>query len=222
MVPLASESHHALGLLGGLGALTVCAVVLALVFVECAFIIGLFLPGDSMLFTAGLVLADRGLAGHAWGLSILAVGVAVAGNMVGFFIGRRAGNTFIVRRGGKVLTAERMCRAQSFLNRYGLWSVVLARWLPWVRTLAPLVAGACRMDSRRFMAGTSMGALIWVPALVLTGYYGAGLLGQIPGLKTTALVLSIVFFVGGTGYGVWRYRQEMNRPAQSIKIVAAD
>lgn len=220
---MASEHHHhALGLLAGLGALTVCAIVLVLVFVECAFIIGLFLPGDSMLFTAGVVLAQRGLIGHAWVLSILAIGVAIAGNMVGYYIGRRAGTTLLGRRGGRILTADRMHRARDFLNRHGWWSVVLARWLPWVRTLTPLIAGACRMEPRRFLAGTSVGAALWVPALVLSGFYGAGLIDAVPGLRTITLVLSLAFFVVGTGLGVWRYRQEMSRPVQAVKVTAGD
>jgi membrane-associated protein len=216
------QHHHALGLLGGLGVLTVCAIVLALVFLECAFIIGLFLPGDSLLFTAGVILAQHGLIGHAWALAGAAIVMAVGGNMVGYLIGRRAGTTLLGRRGGRVLTADRMYRARTFLNRHGWWSVVLARWLPWVRTLAPLVAGACRMDSRRFLAGTSVGAALWVPVLVLAGFYGAGMLSAVPWLKTTATVLSVAFFVVGTALGIWRYRQEMSRAPEPVKVGVSD
>ena len=186
-------------------------IVLTFVFVECSFIIGLFLPGDSLLFTAGVVLAQRNSAVNAWALAAAAVAVAVAGNLVGYYIGRRTGTSLMGRAGARVLTEERLCRAQEFLNRHGWWSVVLARWIPWIRTLAPLIAGAARMDARRFVLGTTIGAIAWVPGLVIGGYYGADLLGQLPWVRTTVTVLGIAFFVVGTGWGVWRYRQEVNR-----------
>ncbi|HEX4723094.1 MAG TPA: DedA family protein [Pseudonocardiaceae bacterium] len=189
----------------------VWVIVLAFVFVECAFLIGLFLPGDSLLFTAGVVLAQRDSAVDAFALAAAAVVVAVVGNQVGYYIGRQTGTTLVGRPGARVLTQERLVKAQEFLDRHGWWSVVLARWIPWIRTLAPLIAGAARMDARRYLASTAVGAVLWVPALVLAGYYGAGLLGQFPWVKTAAVVISVAFFVLGTGYGVWRFRQEMNR-----------
>jgi membrane-associated protein len=212
VVRLAAGHHNfAFGHLETAGPVAVWVIVLVMVFVECAFIIGLFLPGDSLLFTAGVVLAQREGALNAWALSVAAVVVAVAGNQVGFYIGRRTGTTLIARAGGRVLTEERLSRAQQFFDRHGWWSVVLARWIPWIRTLAPLIAGAVRMDARRYLLSTAIGAVLWVPALVLAGYYGAGILDALPWLRTTALVLSIAFFLVGTGYGIWRYRQEMNR-----------
>ncbi|HEX4703063.1 MAG TPA: DedA family protein [Pseudonocardiaceae bacterium] len=191
----------------------VWVIVLVFVFVECAFVIGLFLPGDSLLFTAGVVLSQRDSPVNAFALSATAVVVAVIGNQVGYYIGRHTGTTLVGRPGARVLTHERLARAQQFLDRHGWWSVVLARWIPWIRTLAPLIAGAARMDARRYMASTAVGAVLWVPALVLAGYYGAGLLNQFPWVKTAALVISIAFFVIGTAYGLWRYRQEMRRTA---------
>jgi len=94
------------------------------------------------------------------------------------------------------------------------------RWIPWIRTLAPLIAGTARMDQRRFLLATTLGGLLWVPTLVLLGYYGAGLLNALPWLKTAAFWLSIAFFVIGTAYGVWRYRQEMRRPVDADSAAA--
>jgi membrane-associated protein len=201
----------AFGHLQTAGPVMVWTIVLTFVFIECAFIIGLFLPGDSLLFTAGVVLAQRDSPGNAWALAGAAVGVAVAGNLVGYYIGRRTGTTVVGRPGAKVLTQERLDHARDFLDRHGWWSVVLARWIPWIRTLAPLIAGAARMDPRRYTLSTAVGAVAWVPALVIGGYYGAGLLGQLPWVRSTITILGIVFFVLGTGYGLWRYRQEVNR-----------
>lgn len=196
------------------GPLLVWVIVLSFVLVECALIIGLFLPGDSLLFGAGVVLAQHGSDTNAWLLSAAALIVAVLGNHIGYTIGRTTGTKLIARRGGKVLNRHNLERAQRFLDRKGFFAIVAARWIPWIRTLAPLIAGAARMDQRRFLAATSVGGLLWVPTLVLLGYYGAGLLDSLPWLKTVALWISIAFFVLGTGFGVLRYRQEMRRPVE--------
>lgn len=194
------------------GPLLVWVIVLSFVLVECALIVGLFLPGDSLLFGAGVVLAQHGSDLNAWLLSGAALIVAVLGNQIGYYIGRGSGTKLIARRDGKVLNRHNLERAQRFLDRKGFFAVVAARWIPWIRTLAPLIAGAARMDPRRFLLATTVGGLLWVPTLVLLGYYGAGLLDVLPWLKTAALWVSIAFFVFGTGYGVVRYRQEMRRP----------
>jgi membrane-associated protein len=197
------------------GPLMVWFVVLVFVFAECAFIIGLFLPGDSLLFTAGLVLAQQDHPRHAWSLCVAATVIAVVGNQLGYYIGRRTGHRLLAARlGGRVLNRHNLERARRFLNRRGFVAVVLARWIPWVRTLAPLIAGAAGMNSRRYLLATSVGAVVWVPSLVLIGFYGAGLLGRVPWLETAALVVSVAFFVVGTTLGVLRYRQEMRRPVE--------
>jgi membrane-associated protein len=200
------------GWLDTAGPFLVWVIVLGFVFAECALIVGLFLPGDSLLFAAGVVLAQHGSDANAWLLSAAALVVAVLGNQVGYYIGRSTGTRLIARRGGKVLNRHNLDRAQAFLDRKGFFAIVAARWIPWIRTLAPLVAGAARMDPRRFLLATATGGLLWVPTLVLLGYYGAGLLDALPWLKTAALWASVAFFVLGTGYGVYRYRQEMRRP----------
>jgi membrane-associated protein len=194
------------------GPVLVWVIVLSFVFVECALIIGLFLPGDSLLFAAGVVLASHSADANAWLLSLAALVVAVVGNQVGYYIGRHTGTRFIARRGGRVLNRGNLDRARAFLDRKGFFAVVAARWIPWVRTLAPLIAGAARMDPRRFLLATFLGGLLWVPTLVLLGYYGAGLLDALPWVKTVVVWLSVAFFVGGTAFGIVRYRQEMRRP----------
>jgi membrane-associated protein len=206
-----------IGWLSTNGPLVVWLIVLSFVFLECAFVVGLFLPGDSLLFTAGLVLAQQGTHdAQAWALSIVATIVAVVGNQLGYVIGRRAGATLTGRLGGRMLSAERLAKARDFLDRRGFWAIVLARWIPWIRTLAPMIAGAAAMDSRRYMTATATGAVFWVPTLVLLGYYGAGLLERFPWLMTTVMAVGIGFFVVGTIWGIWRYRQEMRKPAQLV------
>ncbi|MEU5696012.1 DedA family protein [Actinosynnema sp. NPDC020468] len=194
--------------------MAVWLITLSFLFLECAFIFGLFLPGDSLLFAAGVVLASHGAELSAWLLSATALVVAVVGNQVGYYIGRGTGTRLLARRGGKVLNRRNLNKARDFFDRRGFWAIVLARWIPWIRTLAPMIAGAARMESRRFMLATTLGAIAWVPTLVLAGYYGAGLLTAVPWLETAAVIVSIAFFVGGTGFGLIRYRQEMRKPVE--------
>ncbi|CAL9666101.1 DedA family protein [Saccharothrix sp. NPDC042600] len=214
MVLSATSEALAFAPLETAGPLAVWLITLSFVFFECAFIFGLFLPGDSLLFAAGVVLAQHDGELSAWLLSVAAMIVAVVGNQIGYYIGRHTGTRLLARRGGKVLNKENLAKARDFLDRRGFWAIVLARWIPWVRTLAPMVAGAARMDPKRFMLATTIGALAWVPTLVLAGYYGAGLLTSIPWLQTAAVIASVAFFVVGTAYGLIRYRQEMRKPVE--------
>ncbi len=190
-------------------------VVLSFVFIECALILGLFLPGDSLLLGAGIVLAQQGAEGQAWALSGVALVVAVLGNQAGYAIGRKTGAHVVTRRDGKVLNRRNLERARLFFDRRGFFAVVAARYIPYVRTLTPPIAGAAGMNPVRFLVATVVGAVLWVPALVLVGYYGAGLLDAMPWLKNALMVASLSFFVGGTAYGLWRYRQEMRKPSDT-------
>lgn len=202
----------AFGALESAGPSTVWAIVIVLVFIESALIVGMFLPGDSMLLGAGMVLAQQAGTEHAWGLSLSATVMAVTGNQVGYLLGRRTGTRVWAREGGRVLNRQHLERAHRFFGRWGFWAVVVARWLPWIRTLAPVVAGAARMDRRIFLTASIIGATAWVPGLILLGYYGAGLIQQLPWLEPLITVLMVACFVITVAVGLWRYRNDMRRP----------
>lgn len=187
-------------------------VVLGFMYLECAFIIGMFLPGDSLLLAAGVMLAQTGREFDAWALSVCTVIVAVFGNRTGYTIGERTGIRLLARQEGRVLNRRNLMKAERFFARWGYWAVVIARWLPFVRTLAPMFAGAGRMDRRRFAVASVLGAVAWVPLLILVGYYGAGELDFHQWLKPVATGAVSVLFAAGTACGVWRYRQEMRKP----------
>ncbi|MHA6797104.1 DedA family protein [Pseudonocardia bannensis] len=218
----AATSNLAAGPLQSAGPVTVWLVVLTFVFLECAFIVGLFLPGDSLLIAAGVVLAQHGHEAGAWSLAISAAVVAVVGNQVGYLVGRYTGTKILARKDGRILNRANLERAGRFFERWGFWSIVVARWVPWVRTLAPMIAGAARMDNRRYILANAVGAVLWVPTLMMLGYYGAGLLDSIPWLKTASAVGAIGFFVIGTGYGLFRYWQEMRRPVDTDEPLPED
>lgn len=154
--------------LASMTAAGVYAVLWTLVFVESGLLVGFFLPGDTVLFTAGLLSADP-----ATGLSlpVLVVGTlvaAVSGDAVGYWSGRRLGRPWLVRRAGRA--AKHVERAERFYARYGWWAVVVARFIPWVRTFTPIVAGVAQMPYPRFLSANVVGALCWGAGLITLGH----------------------------------------------------
>ncbi len=177
--------------LGALTALAVYAVVWGFIFAESGLLLGFLLPGDTLLFGAGLVAAnpDSGVD-----LVVITVGclvAAVAGNEVGYYTGRRFGRTWVENR-EKGRAREQLRRAEAFYDRYGWWSVVVARWIPWVRTFIPVVAGAAAMDRRAYSTANVVGALPWAVGLPILGYYAA----QFPILRTISYLIAGTAILG--------------------------
>lgn len=143
--------------------------VFGFVFAESGILIGVFLPGDSLLFTAGF-LASQGY----FNLPILVTGcfiAAVAGVSVGYAFGYRFGRTLFQREDSLIFRKRDLLRAEEFYARHGGKAIVLARFVPIVRTLAPIVAGVGRMDYRRFLLFNVIGALLWAVGITLAGYF---------------------------------------------------
>ncbi len=201
------------------GPIAVWLVVLGFVFLECALIIGLFLPGDSLLITAGVVLAATP-AGHQhlWALSVATIIAAIAGNQVGYMFGRRTGHRLVARRGGRYLNTENLHRVKQMLERHGFWAVLVARWIPWVRTLCPMVAGAAGMNHRRYTIASSIGAVIWAPVLLHLGFRAGGWIERVSWLMPVVIGLLTAFLLLGTALGIRHYRQEMGRAAQEVDV----
>jgi membrane-associated protein len=151
--------------------------IMAILFAECGLLVGFFLPGDSLLFTAGLLVAG-GRVAPPWLLLVLLPLAAVAGNLVGWWIGRKAGPTVFDRPESRLFTARHAVRA--FFERNGARTVILARFVPVVRTFATVMAGAARMDFRRFAAYSLIGGIAWTTSVTLLGYW----LGQVTLVRT--------------------------------------
>jgi membrane-associated protein len=154
--------------------------ILAIVFAESGLLIGFFLPGDSLLFTTGLLVAGgRYLNLPLWLVIALIVAAAVAGDQVGYVFGRRVGPALFRRPNSRLFKQENLARAQDFFSRYGPRSIVLARFVPIVRTFTPIVAGASRMHYRTFVLYNVIGGALWGTGVTLLGYY----LGRIAFVK---------------------------------------
>ena len=159
-------------------------VLFALVFVESGLLVGFFLPGDTVLFAAGLLAAREG---SGLSLSVLAIGVAIAaiaGDAVGYWTGRRLGRPWVERRAGRA--ARHLPRTEAFYQRWGVGAVVIARFIPWVRTFTPIVAGMAVMPYPRFLAANVLGALLWGSGLITLGY----LAHSVPWLRYAAFAVA--------------------------------
>ncbi|MET7770819.1 DedA family protein [Nocardia sp. NPDC005366] len=203
------------------GPALVWAVVLTFVFLECALIVGLFLPGDSMLITAGIVMASHATGEtQVWVLSIGAMLAAISGNQVGYVVGQRTGHHLVARKNGRYINTRNLQRVSELLARHGFLAVLVARWIPWVRTLCPMVAGAARMDHRKYTIASTVGAVIWAPVLLLIGYYAGNFLERVPWLMPAVIAALVIGLIAGTVIGVRHYRQEMARPAEDFDVDA--
>jgi membrane-associated protein len=146
-------------------------LLLFVVFAETGLFVGFFLPGDSLLFTAGLLCSSGILEIHPFFLVILIIISAVAGNMVGYGFGKKVGPLLFKRKSGIFFRQEHLVMAHEFYIKHGKKTIILSRFLPIVRTFAPIVAGIVKLDYYKFFLYSLTGAIFWVCMLVLTGYF---------------------------------------------------
>jgi len=170
--------------LGGLTAMT------AVIFAETGLLIGFFLPGDSLLVTAGVFAAVGQL--NLLHLNLLLIAAAILGDTVGYWFGRKTGPALFRRRKSLLFNPEHLKRAHDFYEKHGGKTIVLARFMPIIRTFAPIVAGMGGMEYRRFLSFNVFGGALWVLSMTLIGYF----LGQIPGVKEhIEIVILVVIFL---------------------------
>ncbi|GAB3471532.1 DedA family protein [Kineococcus endophyticus] len=144
-------------------------VSVAIVFVECGLFM-FFLPGDSLLFTVGLFTHSGILKDPLWVSCLLLSVAAFLGNAVGYEIGKKAGPAIFQREGSKLLTPKRIKQTHDFFERYGARAIILARFVPVVRTFITLAAGAGAMPRRVFLTFSAIGAVLWATGITLLGY----------------------------------------------------
>ena len=165
--------------------------LIAIIFSETGLMVGFFLPGDSLLVTAGL-FAARGDLAIGWLIPSLIV-AAVCGNATGYFIGHRAGQALYNRPNSIFFRREHLIRTHEFYERHGGKTIILAQFMPIVRTFAPVVAGTASMTYRRFASFNVIGAISWITSMTLTGYYLGRIVPDIE--RRIHLVVAAVIFL---------------------------
>ncbi len=161
---LIAQLYDVRGLVEWGGTLLVCVVV----FVETGMFVGFFLPGDSLLVTAG-VFAGAGHMKLAELLTLVTL-CAIAGDQVGYFVGRKAGEGLYRREDSRFFKKKHLKRAHEFYEEYGGKTIILARFIPIIRTFCPPVAGAAKMSYRRYLTYDIIGGFLWIWSMVLVGY----------------------------------------------------
>ena len=176
-------------------------VIGAIVFVETGLLFGFFLPGDSILFSAGLVAAAHGNINIVILVSIIFL-AAFFGDQVGFVIGRVVGRPYLDKKQSPRM--QRMIvNAESFYDKTGWWAVVAARFFPWIRTFVPPIAGAAKMNYYRFLSANVLGALLWGVGITLAGYYAATL----PWVKSSSYAIAAFFIIASLISALVNYRR---------------
>ncbi len=154
-------------LLSGSGALAILAVVL---FAECGLLIGFFLPGDTLLFAAGISISVGTIHTSLATFLIVAPIAAILGNLVGYAIGYRAGPIVFDRPNSRLFRPEYVARSHAFYERFGSWTIVLGRFVPIVRTVATVMAGVGRMRFALYALYSTIGGILWADGVLLLGH----------------------------------------------------
>lgn len=177
--------------------IVVYTLVWGIVFVSAGVIVGFFLPGSSLLFGSGMIASVAGSGVNIWVLVTGTFIAAVAGDQLGYVTGGRLGRPFLDRR---VTSRTRglLERSEQFYERYGWWAVVNARYIPWVRTFIPLIAGLSRMNASKFMVANVTGALTWAVGITVAGYWA----GSIPVIQRIAYGVAGFFILGAIASAV--------------------
>ena len=150
-------------------------IIFAIIFCETGLVVTPFLPGDSLLFTLGAIGAHPQASFDLFTMAVLLVAAALLGDNTNYWIGYRLGPAVFKRENSILLNKKHLTRAHDFYQRYGTKTVILARFVPIVRTFAPFVAGVARMNYARFLAFSIIGAIAWVSLCLAAGYAFGGL-----------------------------------------------
>jgi len=183
-------------------------VLFAIVFAETGLLVGFFLPGDSLLITAGLLAANGTL--NIWWLNALLIVAAVVGDSVGYAIGRRLGPRLFTRQKSLLFNPAHVERTRRFYEKYGAKTIVIARFVPIVRTFAPVLAGVGRMEYRRFIFYNVAGGVGWVVSMTWVGYL---LRQSIPNVGSYIhIVVPVVIVLSCIPIAVELLRERRRRP----------
>jgi membrane-associated protein len=164
-----------------------------IMFAECGLLIGVVLPGDPTLFTAGLLVATGAVGADLWMVCVAVTAGAILGNLFGYWLGAKVGPPLFERPSSWTLKNGQVAKTRRFFDRHGPRAIVLARFIPLARTLITLVAGIARMNPRTYLIYSTVGGVLWATGMTLVG----ALLGQIPWVQANVktILLIMLFFI---------------------------
>ena len=160
-----------------------------IVFIETGILVAFWLPGDSILFAAGLLAGSRDDINILFLVFIIFL-AAFIGDQVGYVLGRKYGRSYLERRDSERMR-RMVARAEGFYEKYGWSAVILARFYPWIRTFMPPIAGIGKMNYYKFLAANAIGAFLWGVGITLLGYYAV----SIPVLKDSSRAIAAFFII---------------------------
>ena len=175
------------------------------IFAESGLLVGFFLPGDSLIFTAGFLASPNIGFFNVWPLLIGAWIAAVVGDNVGYQFGHKMGRTLFKKEDSLLFNKKNLIRAEEFYERHGGKAIVLARFMPVVRTFAPIVAGVGCMNMRRFMFFNFLGGTLWIWGLGLTGYFLGSLISDVDKYLLPSVVVIVLI---STAPPLWHLYKE--------------
>lgn len=206
-------------------------LIFGIIFAESGLLIGFFLPGDSLLFTAGFLASDSGKellvkfglpASHPFfSLVFLVIGcfaAAVIGDSVGYLFGKRVGKRLFQREDSRFFSKKNLFKAQEFYQKHGGKAIVLARFIPIVRTFAPIVAGIGDMQYTRFAMFNVVGGFVWAVGVTIAGYFLAAVIGpdNIDKYLLPIIVLIVLISIAPPAYHLWKERQAEKKHSPSV------
>ena len=181
----------------------VLAILFVIIFSETGLLVGFFLPGDSLLVVAGFVASSRPDILNIWNVIFWLCIAAVAGDSVGYMIGKKVGPALYNREQSRWFRKDHLLKTKAFYEKYGGITIILARFMPFVRTFAPTVAGVAEMSYPKFISFNCIGGIAWVVSMNVIGYF----FGQIPFVQQhleKALILIIILSVLPVGIHAWK------------------
>ena len=163
-----------------------------IIFAETGLLVGFFLPGDSLLVTAGLLAADPAFSLNVWLLGLILTVAAIVGDTVGYHVGKATGPRIFTRENSLFFHKSHLLKAQAFYEKHGGKTIIIARFMPIVRTFAPVVAGVGQMRYASFLVYNVVGGVLWIWSMLIVGYV---LAKTVPGVATHVekVILVVVF-----------------------------
>lgn len=207
-------------ILDWLGPFALIGVIL-IIFAECGLLIGFFLPGDSLLFVTGLFVAQNFISYNIYLVAALLAIAAVAGNLVGYWIGKAVGPRLFNKPDSKLFKQSHVDKTHEFFERYGARAIILARFVPIVRTFITATAGVAQMDFRKFATYSAIGGVLWAAGITILGYF----LGNFPIIKDNleiVLILVVLISIIPIIIEYIRHRGEAKAEAKAEAAKAAN